>query len=204
MSSAKYIRMKRTLLYQSISINKLLIVIIMCLPLWNTKVLAGVAYAIFDKATKTITFKYGEQRPPKSMDLYYEDEDDDIRMPEFRSLGVEKVIFDSSFAKVRLKSCRAWFNEAKQLKYIVGLNNLNTEKVTDMSEMFFGCTSLKDLNLSNLNTKNVTNMAGMFNRCTNLTNLNLTNFNTENVTDMGAMFMDCTALTSLDLSLIHI
>ena len=31
--------------------------------------------------------------------------------------------------------------------------------------MFYGCSSLKELNLSNFNTNNVTNMNSMFSRC---------------------------------------
>ena len=34
-----------------------------------------------------------------------------------------------------------------------------------MGYMFYGCSSLKDLNLSNFNTNNVTNMGGMFSGC---------------------------------------
>ena len=34
-----------------------------------------------------------------------------------------------------------------------------------MSWMFFGCSSLKELNLNNFNTNNVTNMIGMFDGC---------------------------------------
>ena len=48
--------------------------------------------------------------------------------------------------------------------------------------MFYGCSSLKELNLNNFNTNNVTNMGGMFFRCSSLKELNLNNFNTNNVT----------------------
>ena len=34
-----------------------------------------------------------------------------------------------------------------------------------MRSMFFGCSSLKELNLSNFNTHNVTNMNCMFSGC---------------------------------------
>jgi len=34
---------------------------------------------------------------------------------------------------------------------MVSISNLNTDKVEDMSFMFFGCSSLEELNLSNLN-----------------------------------------------------
>ena len=37
--------------------------------------------------------------------------------------------------------------------------------VTDMSRMFFGCSSLKELNLNNFNTDNVTDMRCMFDGC---------------------------------------
>ena len=34
-----------------------------------------------------------------------------------------------------------------------------------MSYMFYGCSSLKELNLNNFNTNNVTNVRAMFSRC---------------------------------------
>ena len=34
-----------------------------------------------------------------------------------------------------------------------------------MNSMFYGCSSLKELNLSNFNTNNVTNMGYMFSGC---------------------------------------
>ena len=36
-----------------------------------------------------------------------------------------------------------------------------------MSDMFNGCSSLKELNLNNINTNNVTNMHSMFFGCSN-------------------------------------
>ena len=46
-----------------------------------------------------------------------------------------------------------------------------------MSGMFYGCSSLEDLNISNFNTNNVTNMSYMFYNCNHLKDLNLKNFN---------------------------
>ena len=37
--------------------------------------------------------------------------------------------------------------------------------ITNMESMFYGCSSLKELNLSNFNTDNVIDMAGMFDGC---------------------------------------
>ena len=80
------------------------------------------------------------------------------------------------------------------------LSYFNTQNVTNMKTMFRGCNSLTDLNLSNFNTQNVTNMNEMFFGCNSLTNLNLSNFNTQNVTNMSGMFYYCNSLTNLNLS----
>ena len=39
--------------------------------------------------------------------------------------------------------------------------------------MFFGCSSLTNLDISNFNTQNVTNMNYMFNGCDSLEKMNL-------------------------------
>ena len=57
--------------------------------------------------------------------------------------------------------------------------------------MFYGCSSLKDINLSNFNTNNVDDMRRMFYGCSSLKDINLSNFNTNNVTNMGGMFYGC-------------
>ena len=60
-----------------------------------------------------------------------------------------------------------------------------------MSYMFYGCSSLKEINLTNFNTNDVTNMNHMFYGCSSLKELNLTNFDTNNVNDMKDMFSEC-------------
>ena len=46
-----------------------------------------------------------------------------------------------------------------------------------MSWMFYGCSSLKNIDVSNFNTFNVTNMSYMFQNCSSLQNLDLSGFN---------------------------
>ena len=92
------------------------------------------------------------------------------------------------------------FSNFKNLVQINFNNNFNTSNVTNMNQMFYGCSSLTSLDLSNFNASNVTNMRYMFNTCSSLTNLDLSNFNTSKVTDMARMFYYCLSLTSLDLS----
>ena len=51
--------------------------------------------------------------------------------------------------------------------------------------MFYGCSSLKELDLNNFNTINVKDMCRMFSQCSSLKELNLNNFNTNNVTHIS-------------------
>ena len=146
-------------------------------------------------------------------------------LPEWmkQSLGITKVVFDTSFANARPTSCYKWFWWCDKLKQVEGIKNLNTkevtdmadmfceckdlssldvsgfntEKVTDMSGMFYDCISLKLLDVTNFNTANVKSMSNMFYRCYNLDLLNVTNFNTANVTNMQGMFYSCPALTTI-------
>lgn len=69
----------------------------------------------------------------------------------------------------------------------------NTSSVTNMKQMFDGCTSLTSIPL--LDTSNVTTMSSMFHGCTALTSIPLVD--TSLVTDMFGMFNGCTSLTSI-------
>ncbi len=114
--------------------------------------------------------------------------------------NIKHVVFDVSFSEYRPISTRSWFECCINLKDIKGIRNLNTENVTHMDYMFYGCKALTSLDVSKFNTQNVTNMAWMFSGCEALTSLDLNNFNTQNVTKMNAIFQGCEALTSLDVS----
>ena len=91
------------------------------------------------------------------------------------------------------------FGYLKNLKKIIGLANLDTTNVTNMSHMFDGCSGLASLDLGKFNTDKVTDTSRMFWDCNNLTNLDLNHFNTSNVTDMSWMFGGYQG-ASLDLS----
>ena len=113
-------------------------------------------------------------------------------------LTVSSVVFDDSFANYTdLTTTAGWFEDYSRLTTIVGLGNLKTVYVTDMSSMFKGCNELTSLDLSGFNTAKVTDMSNMFNGCSKLSSLNLSSFNTAAVTDMSNMFHYCSELTSL-------
>ena len=187
-------------------IARLLLAILMCLPVWGSRLSAQEPYAVYDKATSTLTFKYGTKpagayslnKGYHTPDWYKEGGDYDSGY--YNTNIITKVVFDVSFAKARPTSCFYWFRGCKYLTTIEGIENLNTTNVTDMGWMFNGCSALKTLDLSYFDTKNVTNMFEMFSYCYDLTTLNLPRFNTQNVENMEDMFRSCVSLTTLDLS----
>ncbi len=99
-------------------------------------------------------------------------------------------------------------SEVKSMEYMfygcaslraVDMSGFCTSNVTSMKGMFYGCSSLKVLNLNSFKTTKVTTMESMFRGCTGLRSLNVTSFNTEKVTTMKSTFHGCKQLTSLDL-----
>jgi surface protein len=110
---------------------------------------------------------------------------------------ISKVVFEASFANARPTNCYAWFVNFKNLTQIEGIENLNTENVTSMRNMFCGCSKLTSLDVTKFNTEKVTDMSYMFYNCKALTSLDVTNFNSENVTNMSFMFSRCSTLTTI-------
>ena len=161
------------------------------------------SYAVFDEATNTLTFKHDTKKPYGAFALnevenapgWYKPNDDGSN-----ANIIKKVVFDASFANARPTSCCEWFNGCTDLTTIEGVEYLNTENVTDMSGMFWGCAALTTLDVSHFDTQNVTNMSYMFSDCSALTTLDVSHLDTQNVTNMYYMFSGCSALTTLDVS----
>ena len=93
----------------------------------------------------------------------------------------------------------AMFYGCKTLKEL-DISNFNTSKVTNIGYMFAVCSSLINIDLNNFDTSNVKIMNGVFEGCTNLKTLNIINFNTSNVCNMSWMFSGCSSLTSLNVN----
>ena len=154
------------------------------------------AYAEFD-GTGTLTFRRGVSKPEEAYDL-----NEGANAPAWsdQSTNINKVVFDASFANARPTSCYEWFNRCYNLTEIEGIENLNTEEVTNMGSMFSGCYVLAPLDVSKFNTQNVEDMSDMFADCVKLKSLNVSNFDTQKVKYMSNMFYNCVGLTSLDVS----
>ena len=154
----------------------------------------GCAYAEFDNATGTLTFRYKGVKPAGAYDLNVESTNLGW---EAQKGNIKKVVFDASFANARPTSCCRWFADCFYLTEIDGIENLNTQNVTDMSEMFTCCYALTSLDVSNFNTQNVEDMTDMFLGCEGLSLLDLSNFNTERVENMSSMFSGCSTLQTI-------
>ncbi|WP_237558525.1 BspA family leucine-rich repeat surface protein [Enterococcus hirae] len=73
---------------------------------------------------------------------------------------------------------------------IEGLSQLDTSKVTAMSYMFYGMSSVTSLDVSSFDTSKVTTMDYMFKGMSRLTSLDVSGFDTSKVTEMSKMFAD--------------
>ena len=107
--------------------------------------------------------------------------------------NVEYVIEDLS-NKRKLSGKYESLKNLRSIK-LTGIN----KTVTDMSRMFYGCSSLADISgLSDLDVSNVTNMEKMFAYCRSLVDVSaLSEWDVSNVTDMTAMFSNCTSLVDV-------
>ena len=133
------------------------------------------AYAELTSGDKTLTFYYDDKKSSREGFVF------DINSRGWTEAGVnthvERVVFDDSFADFRPTTTASWFNGLYKMEEIVGLANLNTSEVVDMSGMFEH-TLIRSLDLSTFDTSNVWNMSFMFFGNHQLTSLNLSSFNT--------------------------
>ena len=150
-------------------------------------------------ADGTLTFRWGYKKTLGENE--YELNSDEY-LPAWNTYNrkISKVVFEASFANARPTNCYAWFKSFRNLTQIAGIENLNTENVKDMSDMFYICSGLISLDVTHFNTENVKDMSNMFYGCSGLISLDVTHFNTENVTSMRNMFYSCSSLTSLDVT----
>ena len=157
--------------------------------------------ATYESSTQTLTFKefVGETLPSNS--VWVKDKMTVAHIKRnFGNGTIVHIVFDKSFSTYTPTSLRSFFRSLTKLETITGLEYLNTDKVTNMSYMFSGCSKLTSLDVTKFNTGNVTDMNNMFFNCSALASLDVTKFDTRNVTYMDNMFSSCKKLTSLDVT----
>lgn len=152
------------------------------------------AYVVMDADLGTMTFRYDTKKPAGAYPLNTGAETPGwIRVST--GVDVRTVVFDESFADARPTSGHMWFVNYYNLETITGIENLNTEEMTDMNQMFYACSSLITLDLTRFNTAKVTDMGHMFGRCRSLTTILASElFVTTAVKPNDDMFEDCFSL----------
>ncbi len=153
-------------------------------------------YALLSDNNTKLTFYYGV-KPDNGMDVGPFTIANDRGWYNYSS-KITTVEFHPSMADCNtITSTRHWFSRVN-MSNIEGLKYLNTENVTDMSYMFYNCSSLTSIDLSRFDTHNVKNMDYLFGY-SKLSSIDVSSFNTENVESMEGLFFMCSQLTSLDL-----
>lgn len=152
------------------------------------------AYVVMDADLGTMTFRYDTKKPAGAYPL-----NTGAGIPGWikvsAGVDVRTVVFDESFADARPTSGHMWFVNYYNLETITGIENLNTEEMTDMNQMFYACSSLITLDLTRFNTAKVTDMGSMFGRCRRLTTILASDlFVTTAVKPNDDMFEDCFSL----------
>ena len=109
--------------------------------------------------------------------------------------GIEGIIIDEPIAPTAIT-----FKDCAELIEIENIEDLHTENMISMGNMFYGCKNMESLDVSKFNTENITNLSGMFLSCEKLATLDLSNFDTNKVLNMSGMFRNCKKIEELDLS----
>ena len=151
--------------------------------------------AVYNSSSYTLTFKYGNKTKLDTGETAYELNTGKTAPEWISNTGITKVVFEMSFANALPTSCFQWFKGLSSLTTIEGIGYLNTSEVTDMNEMFSGCSSLSSLQLTTFNTAKVTDMTRMFYNCSSLKTIYTSNlFDVTGVTVSDEMFTGCTSL----------
>ena len=144
------------------------------------------AYACWNQDDVTLTFYYDFNKSKRGDHVF------EIGNNDWSPYVVYTVRIDQSMAEYHgLTSMQGMFSSLYDVTEIEGIEYLNTENVTDMSNMFYECESLTSLDLTKFNTNQVTNMNGMFYSCNNLTTIYCNdNWAKDGLSDME-MFNGC-------------
>jgi uncharacterized protein YjbI with pentapeptide repeats len=119
----------------------------------------------------------------------------------FTNSRVNKIIFDKNINTSNVTSFAAMFNNCRQLKEIIGLENFRFDNAEDVDNMFYYCISLEKIKFNNPNFDNVASFALMFNNCISLKEIRgLEHANFSKADSLNLVFCGCRKLKELDLS----
>lgn len=115
----------------------------------------------------------------------------------YNCIKLEEIVGIENFDLSKTSNINAMFKECNALKKL-DLSKWAVSAVQHVEQLFFACTNLEELNLSNWKL-NVSSSEYMFNICKNLKKLNLTGFEfDERISDMKYMFNRCESLEHIE------
>ena len=82
----------------------------------------------------------------------------------------------------------------------IDFTHFNSSLLTNMKNIFYKCSSLKNIDFTKFDSSLVTDMSSMFEGCSSLEILDLSYFDTSSVENMDSMFSGCSSLQFLDIS----
>ena len=114
--------------------------------------------------------------------------------------SIEKVIFDTDISPDGSNGAPLyWFNSMRNLKEIENIDRVDTSNIKNLTAAFYGCSSLKKLDLNSWDVSHVTTLSSTFNECSGLEALNISAWDTSAVTSLDAAFRECRSLKSLNV-----
>ena len=113
--------------------------------------------------------------------------------------SLKNIVFGNKFNTNNVTSMTEMFRGCSKLESL-DLSGFNTENLKNMASMFNGCNKITTIKFSdNFTTKKVTDMSRLFYTCSSIESLDLSSFETNQLTTALRMFMNCNKLTSLDI-----
>ena len=111
-------------------------------------------YSSIEIELKPVNNKYGQfininVKNEKYYHIYFDDNKEEIKRNYLNENERIKIIID-----YQIKSFKGLFQDCKCLEYIY-FKKFYRNNINNMEYMFYGCSSLKELNLSNFNTNNL-------------------------------------------------
>ena len=155
----------------------------------------------FSAPVTTLAYFFYNMTKIKSIDFSHFDSSEvtDINSLFSRCVELETITFGDDFNTKKVTNMSNLFYGCSNLTSI-DLSKFNTEFVTNMSYLFSGCNSLESINFNGIDTSSVVDMSNMFYNCRSLKISELLNFNTKKVTNMSYMFYGCKSLEVLNLT----
>ena len=144
----------------------------------------GENYYYFDEEAYKFT-------PTEDGELLVEAGPDGVSSMSMKEGSAEALLRVEQFGTVQWQTMKDAFRGCTNLQLTEGIDTPDLSQVTDMREMFYGCTSFNQP-LNNWNVSHVTNMSGMFFGCTSF-NQSLNSWDVSQVKDMQNMFYGCTS-----------